>query len=266
MKKLLVSVSVGLLVLALPGAARASALYAADAYTLYDVNMGTGTLTTVGSLMTDDPSPLTFDWCLSMAFDLSGQLWGHGHFRRKFGIINTSTAVVSTLPTQTPAGAQIAGITFDLDGNFYAVNENSPYEVWQVNTTTGALTLLGNTDRRFAGVTFGADGVLYGIKHSIIYSLDAATYASTLVGSSGAGLDLSAYGGGLLGTQGGTSKGLWEINLDPFGSTFLFGWTPNIDAMAYWPVPVAETIPELGTLAVLAAGALAIAALRRTRG
>lgn len=265
MKKLLVSMSVGLLVLALPGAARASALYAADSTTLYDVNMGAGTLTTVGALLTDDPSPETFDWCLSMAFDPIGQLWGHAYFRRKFGIINTSTAVVSTLPTQTPAGAQIAGITFDLDGNFYAVNENSPYEVWQVDTTTGALTLLGNTDLRLAGVTFGADGVLYGINHGNIYSLDATTYASTLVGSSGAGLDLSAYGGDLLGTQGGTSKGLWEISLDPFGSTFLFGWTPSIDAMAYWPVPVAHDIPEPATLALLAAGALAVATLRRTR-
>ncbi len=109
--------------------------YAASAATndLYKINTTTGALTTIGSL--------GFGGIMDLAFDSAGNLYGLSNALYE---INTTTGAGSLVTNLANTG--LMGLTIDPSGNFLATDystSNTP--LYEINTSDGSLTSLGNT-------------------------------------------------------------------------------------------------------------------------
>lgn len=109
-------------------------LYAASWSTnmLYTMNPATGVATPVGSL--------GFSGIMDIAFDSSGQLYGLAQNLYK---INKTTGAGTLFTSLTDSS--LMGLTIDSSGRFLATDYVSNSPLYQINTTTGALTSLGQT-------------------------------------------------------------------------------------------------------------------------
>jgi len=102
-----------------------------------------------------------------------------------------------TVPSSTFIGAfqpSMDGLDFSPDGVLYGLKQGSftvvdTYELYTIDQTTGALTLVGDTgvvvNGSVAGLTFAPDGTLFAAMNDELYTLDPLTAAATLIGPIG---------------------------------------------------------------------------------
>jgi len=111
---------------------------------LFRVNPATGAATVVGTIPgANDPSALAFDSSGNL-FELDTQINSTNNSTLSRLDKNTG-AVLSTVTLSAKLGA-IAGLAFDpTTGTLYAASGNFVSNLYTVNTTTGALTLVGPT-------------------------------------------------------------------------------------------------------------------------
>lgn len=249
--------------------------------TLYTVDMATGATTFVADMETTGGT--TWGFNSSLAFDPSGHLWGFSTTLDQFGVINTTTGVVTALPTVASGTTFLSGITFAGDGTMYACDEHG--DLYTVDTTSGALTSLFTPSGSYTGISYAGPNTLYAVDYgygypaqSDVYVIDLATQTETSMGTLAFTnvRDMCRVGDQGAFTLAFTST---ESSADNIGyaTTYpLSSWklsgdqSVTLDGIAVWPLggddpgPGPE-IPELATLAALAAGAGALLARRRRR-
>ena len=114
-----------------------------------------------------------------------------------------------TLDTTTGAGSpvgplgldatmqDVSGIAFSPAGTLYGWTESNPDTLITIDTTTGAATVVGslspNSTRILGGLDFDPDsGVLYWNDGVSLHTVDPATAATQLVGTTGGSISMSA--------------------------------------------------------------------------
>ncbi|MEO7142869.1 MAG: hypothetical protein ABI165_05135 [Bryobacteraceae bacterium] len=116
-------------------------LYAASFSTndLYTVNLSTGAATVVGSL--------GFTGVMDLAWDsFNGKMYAIESFCSGSGLYSVDLTTGSgTHVTTTPGDDCLMSLTIDSANRFLATDHLNDSPLFQINTTTGALTNLGNT-------------------------------------------------------------------------------------------------------------------------
>ena len=180
--------------------------------------------------------------------------------------VNPVNGALSTIGSAT-------GVDFDDFGSttsgIYAVSFGATQDLYSINPSTGAATLIGPT-----GLGYGSwrglstnSGTLYFADGADLYTLNTTTGVATLVGPFGGSAEM-----GVMLTEGGILYGgddvnnrVDTINVSTGAATLgpasglpgsFYGLAPN-------PIPVTAT-PEPGTWGMLAGG-IAVAALFRKR-
>jgi len=173
-----------------------------------------------------------------------GNLTGEGglDFRSDgVGFLNSTSGTTSNVYRFTLAAnsgvlvgsentAGIDGLAFSPTDVLYAMGQQPQNNLYTVNQTTGALTLVGATGFSNASSLSGLDfigGTLYGVISDSLYTLNPLTGAATLVGPTG------------------------------FSS---------ISGLASLDVGGTATVPEPATLLLLGSGAIALSRRRMRRG
>ena len=92
----------------------------------------------------------------------------------------TITAIGPTNVGSTPV--LLGGLAFGLDGKLYGLGGDNNF--YSVNTTTGALTLIGFTGILAGGWSMGntSDGTVYADANGVVYTINPTTGAPTTVG------------------------------------------------------------------------------------
>jgi hypothetical protein len=155
-------------------------LYAIDASgrpSLYTVNTSNGALTDVGPL--DNPGG---------PGDFASTPGGGLYFVDSSDLLYTVSAATGLATAVGPLGLSVGtgNLAFGPDGNFYIA---SGFDLYNINTATGAGTLVGNFG---GGVSFtalvSADGLFYGFDGSSMYNINLTTGAATFVQTLPAGV------------------------------------------------------------------------------
>ena len=173
---------------------------------LFGVGSGVGDFSSnlyVVSNLTSTPSALDLGELGFQAVDVaidpsSGRMYALDFgFSQQIHEINPATAAA------TPVGFIGApfqnALDFDSHGNLYSWG-NATDQVFTIDLTTGAATLVGSTGGFLSGgdLAFDLDGRLYGATLTSLVEIDVATGAGTLVGSFGPssvfGLEIDADG------------------------------------------------------------------------
>lgn len=169
-------------------------LYAADA-DLYQINPAAAAATDIGPTGVEIPS---------LAVSPTGVIYGASTALYLFSTATGAATLVGNmgLPRVGSANSQTGDLAFDTSGNAYVAaqvpNEPSGDQLFSLNTTTGAATLIGSIG--FTGVTGlarGDDGLMYGVtSDSKIITVDtstgAGTFAANLTGTTGAITDAAS--------------------------------------------------------------------------
>jgi len=195
---------------------------------LYTINPNTGSVTMVGSGFTPVLNGVDFGFNAG-----TSQLYVSSDLGQNL-TINPATGTATAGPNYSGATSSLDSLAYNyVNGNFYAVSA-STQDLYLVNPTTGAVTLIGATgvafvDRIGLDISGATDiayfsGTVSG--QTEFFTVNLATGAMTLVGD--------------VGTPGEFSSGL--------------------DSIA-----VAGTVPEPGTVALLAVGGLLFGLLRRKK-
>jgi hypothetical protein len=184
--------------------------------------------------------------------------------------VNQATGALTTVGTAT-------GVDYDDFGStttgLYAVSDGAVQDLYSIDPTTGAATLIGAT-----GLGYGSwrglstnSGTLYFADGADLYTLSTTTGAATLVGAFGGSAEM-----GVLLTEGGVLYGgddsnntLDTINTSTGAATS--GPTPSASfdgsfyGLAPYPVPTGTTTatPEPATLSLLGMGFSTLALIRR---
>ncbi|WP_223787031.1 DUF6923 family protein [Marinicella meishanensis] len=146
------------------------------------------------------------------------------------------------------------GMSFACDNNLYMVVKHTQ-ELFQVNTVTGAATLIGNTGHNFTSLAaWGNDLFAVASGDFNLYQVDPSTAAATVVGSLGdLGGDIELAGSGLAFDEDGD---LWmAVNLrlsdplNPFPSRIFSINTDTGEASL-----VSETLVGIESLAIAGPG------------
>jgi hypothetical protein len=141
----------------------------------------------------------------------------------KFGVM---LLIALGLLVSFSSHAQAMMFASDFSGNLYSVN-----------TSTAALTLIGNTGITDLGdITFGSNGTLYGLGVGggpALYTINTTTATATLVGSTGLSF---MFEGGLAFSPGGT---LYGVSDGSAATPFLETINPNTG--------VATQVGQMGT-------------------
>lgn len=160
----------------------------------------------------------------------------------------------------------ITNIAFDPTTSvLYGLGRNTQ-QFYSIDQTTGARTAIGMTTATRAGLDFSPSGVLYGTTVSgILYDVNPATAADTLVGGSGSSSQLiedAAFTptGDMFVTNFHGS--IYQVNTLN-GALTLVGSTGMGDGLVGL---VAEPVPEPGTVVLLGFGVAAILVSLRLRG
>jgi hypothetical protein len=207
-----------------PGDPTASSAFFAvtNAGAIYLVNtasgaaMSVGTITGMTSAVAREPS--------------SGKLFyfSQDSSAQTMGIWNPANNTNTTIATSGIAGV-IYRAAFNPAGTLYITSNNG--DLYTVNTTTGAATLLGtilvnsNPLPDIGGdIAFSSNGTLYLSTDGVLFSVDLTTLAATEIGDSNLGSMQIAFGanGALYGTN--TANGFYSISLSD-GSATLIGST-----------------------------------------
>jgi PEP-CTERM motif len=137
----------------------------------YTVNATNGALTTVADITGSTSGSGTLTAPIG-----GGTLYYFDHSNQLF-TVNPGTGAATTIGA---LGFTVAG-AFDLDfapnGQLYATSSGNFY---QVNTSTGAGTLLGNSGTQLQALLAG-DGNLYGFAGTSMYSIDLTNGALTFI-------------------------------------------------------------------------------------
>lgn len=144
----------------------------------YIVNPANGALTTVGNI--SGATSGTGGMTAPMG---GGTIYFFDHSNQLF-TINPSTAAATTVGS---LGFTVAGawdICFAANGQLYATSNGFFY---QIDTTTGAATLLGDSGAQLQGLAPG-EGTLYGFSGTSMYSIDLSDGALTFVRNTPSGL------------------------------------------------------------------------------
>lgn len=171
-----------------PTLAAGQTLYGADLFSdeLVSIDPATGAATIVGGFGAEGPN------VSSLAANAAGELFGFdirwdGQLYSQFLSINPATGVATAIGA--PVDAEIRGLAFDpSSGSLFATND-SDNELVSVDTSSGALTVIGNTGAAgdVRGLSFAPDGTLYAVDFSDdeLLTLDLGSGASTSVGALG---------------------------------------------------------------------------------
>jgi hypothetical protein len=118
---------------------------------------------------------------LTSAFGAAGQLWS-------FDIATASSTYIG------PVSPSMDGLDFNGSDVLYAIDQGLftaalPYDLYTIDQTSGATTLVGSTGvtvtGSVAGLTFAPDGTLFAAMNDELYTIDPTTAAATLVGPIG---------------------------------------------------------------------------------
>jgi PEP-CTERM motif len=182
--------------------------------------------------------------------------------------VNPLNGSLSSIGTAT-------GIDYDDFGSttsgLYAVSYGATQDLYSINPSTGAATLIGPT-----GLAYGSwrglstnSSTLYFADGADLYTLNTGTGAATLVGAFGSSAEL-----GVLLTEGGilyggddTNNTVDTINMSTGAATLGPTPTSSFDGAFYglapYPIPTGTTTPEPGTWGLLCGGIAALALFRR---
>jgi hypothetical protein len=162
-------------------------LYATDTSgSLYTLNTSTGAATLVGTTALGNVEAL--DFVGSALVGLSFTATTPTLFS-----LNTATAAVTNLVTLTSSlsGSPRALAAYDSNTAYVAADASGGANLYTVNMTTGAVTLVGlmsgvGSSGQFAAMDFAANGNLYGLDNNgAIWSINPSTAAVTLLGNTG---------------------------------------------------------------------------------
>ena len=169
------------------------------------------------------------------------------------------TLIGSGASKYTAIGSTLSGL-YGLDDNL---------NLFSVNPSTGATTLLGSTGLSISTPTYGLStntSTLYMTYSNNLYTLNTLTGAPTLVGALGTTNRIGAMvftGGTLFGGDNQNSK-IDTINTSTGAATLGPNETPA--TVFYGLAPqLASSTPEPGTLSLLAAGIATLSIARRRR-
>lgn len=149
------------------------------------------------------------------------------------GTVDVATGT-ATVVGQMPV--TMTDIAFDPSGNLWGITFT---QLYQINPTTAAATLVGNLGTSANSLVFGADGTLY-TANSSLFTVNTSTGAASLIGGGGrygSSGDLAFIGGNLYLSSVGDN--LFAINtatgvgtlVGPIGFSSVFGLATdnNID-------------------------------------
>jgi hypothetical protein len=167
------------------------------------------------------------------------------------------------------------GIDYDDFGStttgLYAVSFGTTQDLYSINPSTGAATLIGPT-----GLAYGSwrglstnSSALYFADGADLYTLNTSTGAAALIGPFGGSAEM-----GVLLTEGGVLYGgddtlnrVDTINTSTGSATAgpapSAGFSGSFYGLAPFPVPTGTSAPEPGSLLLLAGGIVSCALLRR---
>ncbi len=104
-----------------------------------------------------------------LAFNSTDVMYGLREDGSSLHTINPVTAATTLVgPTGIPAGYNLGGLAFDSSDNLFASvsTPGGPSFLYQLNTTTGVATLVGNIGfTGVSGIRFDASGTLFGITY-----------------------------------------------------------------------------------------------------
>jgi hypothetical protein len=186
---------------------------AATADSLFRVNLETGASTLIGPLGAVGGA---FEDVEGLALDDAGKLYGVDDDTKTLLTINTvsgrATAVNNSQGnTRIATGANNAqdlSIAFGCNGQLYGVAARSK-SFYRVSTTTGAFEIVGASGNLGATLTdfTSSAGQLFGLGEDALYTINADSGTSTLVGGYGGGVRF-VEGGGI----GAEANGqLWAV-------------------------------------------------------
>jgi len=130
---------------------------ASGAEDLFSINTSTGMATDIGAII---PFVIAGNDLSAMAFDASGNLWVYDDDALKLYTVNTSTGAILTSVNVTVNGmsqftGSVAGMSFNpANGTLYLATGEGTTNLYTVNTTTGALSLVGSTGENISGLAF----------------------------------------------------------------------------------------------------------------
>ena len=180
----------------------------------------------------------------------------------------------------TPIGSA-TGVTYDDFGStstgLYAVSLGATQNLYSINPTSGAATLVGPTGLSYGtwrGLSNGSDQLLFSDGPNL-YSLNTSTGAASLIGALGGSAELGVLlsEGGLL--YGGDDVNLTVDTINPSTGSATVGPHPGSGFSGTFyglaqdplttstPTQPTSPVPEPGTLGLLAIGGSTLEALRR---
>ena len=182
--------------------------------------------------------------------------------------VNPANGALTSVGTAT-------GIDYDDFGStttgLYVVGFSSTQNLYSINPSTGAATLIGPT-----GLGYGAwrglstnSSTLYFADGADLYTLNTSTGAATLVGPFGGSAEMGVLlsEGGILYGGDDTDLRVDTINTSTGAATLgpspSAGFTGTFYGLAPNPVPIATTTPEPGTWSLLGGGITALALFGR---
>ncbi len=106
-------------------------------------------------------------------------------------------------------------------------------EIGKVDTSTGAVTLVGNAGVTLTDIAFAANGALYGIDFNNLYSINTTNGHATLIGAMGGsgsnGYNALVFGtNGVLYTAANNSSELYTVNTTTGAASNLISLGTNI--------------------------------------
>ncbi|MFQ5864131.1 MAG: choice-of-anchor D domain-containing protein [bacterium] len=189
-----------------------------------------------------------------LAIDSNGRIFGAEASTGKLYRIDAATGA-ATFATN-PGLSFLDGIAFDKNDNLYGVDVNR--DLYKINPTTGAATLIGNTGENISGLAFDpTTGTLWAsaggwnaVVKDGIYTINKNTGAATLVGKTGLGggtPDLLCDKYGNLWAVKGGGRGpnkLIRINKST-GAGTVIGSTgvPSVSGLAFGLIPDMSVTP-----------------------